>query len=454
MSIAPPDAHEPLAEPSVGEVRRIVRLAWPVVLGQLGMMLMGVVDVVIVGHLSKEALGAVALGHTWTFGTMIIALGTASGLDPVIAQAFGGGRREDAGLALVRGAVLLGLFSVPVMLAHWWAEPGLRLLGQPEVLVPMAADYVRVLTFSVPPMLAFSLLRQFLQGAGRMRPAAVAVVVTNVVNAALCYGLVYGELGLPELGAVGAGWATLAARCLMPVLLFAMGFDLVRACWPGLARAFDVGALVRLARIGVPVGVQVAMEVWAFTGTTIMMGWIDETAVAAHMVALNLASISFMVPFGISAAAATRVGNLLGAGRPWTRAAWAAVAVGAGVMALSATLFFLVPHTLARMYSEDAAVVALAASLLPIAALFQLFDGTQVVCFGVLRGAGDTRLPALANLVGYWLIGLPIGGAAAFGWGWGPRGLWLGLTLGLATVAGLLLLRLRATAARGGYRVV
>jgi MATE family multidrug resistance protein len=265
--------------------------------------------------------------------------------------------------------------------------------------------------------------------------------------------LVYGHLGAPALGTVGSAYATLASRVAMVAMALLLGVDLTRACWPGWKGTFALAPMLRIAAIGIPVGLQVAMEVWAFTGTTLMMGWVGTTAVAAHMIALNLSSISFMVPFGISAAAATRVGNLLGAGQRWTHAGWTAVGVGAGVMALSACGFTLFPGWLAGLYTTDAAVIALTSTLLPLAAVFQLFDGTQVVAFGVLRGAGDTRVPALANLVGYWFLGLPVGTWLAFHEGWGPYGLWTGLTLGLATVAVLLLWRLRATARRGGYRV-
>jgi MATE family multidrug resistance protein len=450
VSLAVPVASE---TPSA-ELRRLVALAWPVVLGQLGIMAMTVVDVMVVGHLGEDALGSVALGHTWTFGVSIVAMGTASGLDPLIAQAFGAGDRRGAGLALLRGLVLVTLLAIPTTALHLVAEPGLRLMGQPEDLLPVTGQYCAILAGSVLPMLWFGVLRQFLQGAGQMRPAAVTVGVANVVNLVLCWGLVYGKLGLPELGAAGAGWATFTSRWFMLLLLAFAGSDLVRRCWPGWRDAFDLAALGRAARIGLPVGLQVGMEVWAFTGTTLLVGLFGKTAVGAHMVALNLSSVSFMFPFGISAAAATRVGNLLGAGQPWGRAAWTAVGLGAGVMTVSALLFASFPAFLAGLYTDEAPVILLAATLLPVAAIFQLFDGTQAVCFGVLRGAGDTRVPALANLVGYYLVGIPVGATLAFRAGWGPMGLWVGLVLGLGIVASLLVIRLRWTVARGGFRVV
>lgn len=443
-----------LGGPVIGEVRRLVELAWPAVVGQLGWMLMGVVDTLMVGHYSEDALAGVGLGHTWAFGTSILALGTAQGLDPMFAQAFGAEDPRTAGRALAGGFAVVGLIMIPVAVAHEFAGAGLRLLGQPAELPPIADAYCRVLVWSLPALMIFALVRGILQARGRMFPGAVAVIVANVANLALNVALVYGKFGFPELGAVGSAWATAISRVIMAAVLVWIGRDTLAGCAIDVRDAFRPAVVWSLAAISVPVGFQVGLEVWAFTGTTLLMGAFGKTAVAAHMVALNLSSVSFMVPFGISAAAASRVGNELGAGRPWARAAWTAVACGASVMSLSAMLFLAIPGTLASLYSPDAGVIALASSLLPIAALFQLFDGTQAVAFGVLRGAGDTRMPALFNVIGYYLLGLPLGVVLAHQAGLGPRGLWLGLTVGLCTVACLLLLRLRSTAARGGFRVV
>lgn len=434
------------------ELREIVALAWPAVASQLGMMLMGVVDLLLVGRLGEDAMAAVGLGHTWTFGVAIVVLGTASGLDPLLAQAFGAGDRRGAGRTFVRGAALLLTMAVPVIALHFAAAPGLRALSQPAGAIPLADTYCRLLAPGVPAMVLFNLVRQTLQADGRMMPAAIAVVVGNVFNAIVGYVLVYGAFGAPKLGVAGVGIATAAGRWVMLLALVWAGRDLLREIWP---REWVLGraALVQLLTVGLPVGFQVGLEVWAFTAATLLVGAFGSTAAAAHIVSLNLASMSFMVPFGISAAAATRVGNLLGAGHPWQRAGWTALGLGVAVMTLSATVFASFPAPLARLYApSDPQVVALAAQLLPIAAFFQLFDGTQVVCFGVLRGAGDTRVPALANVVGYYLIGLPVGAWLAHS-GLGPRGVWMGLVLGLAVVAGLLVWRLRWTAARGGYRV-
>lgn len=436
------------------ETWTLLRLAWPVVLGQLGWMAMGLVDTVMVGHLGVGPLAAVAVGNSLSFGVVVVAQGTVSGFDPLMAQAFGAGRPRDAGRAALRGALLLLLLAVPILAVHVAAPAVLQLLGQPPVVVEDGGAYVRVVGLSVLPLLWFLLVRQLMQARGLMWPATVVVVAANLVNLLGNWLLLEGRWGLPALGAEGCAWATVVARTVMLVGLHLLVVGPLRESWPGLAGVIDLGRLRRLATVSLPVGLQLAAEVWAFVFTAFMMGWLGELAVASHAVAVNLAAVSFMVPLGISAAAATRVGNLLGAGEAWSRAAWSAVGLGVAVMSLSALLFLTFPMSLAGLFSDEDAVVLGAAALLPLAAAFQLFDGAQVVLFGVLRGAGDTRMPLVVNLIGWWSLGIPAGAVLAFGLGLGTRGLWVGLVIGLASVAVLLTLRLRSTIRRGGYRVV
>ena len=206
-------------------------------------------------------------------------------------------------------------------------------------------------------------------------------------------------------------------------------------------------------RLGLALGFQFGFEVWAFHAAGFMMGRLGAIPFAAHAIAINLATISFMVPSGIGAAAATRVGQLVGAGEEWKQSAWVAVGLGALVMTIPAAAFVLGARGLTRFYSVDPGVLAVAVAILPLAGAFQLFDGVQAVAFGVLRGAGDTRVPAIANVVGYWIIGLPAGCLLAFSLGWSARGVWSGLVLGLAAVAGLLLARIVVLAKRGVRRL-
>ena len=434
------------------EVRVLATLAWPPVLGQLAWMGMRVVDIVMVGHLGAEPLAAVSLAHTWSFAFTVLLLGAAHGLDPSLTQAFGAGDRRGAGLAFARGCVLLGVAGLLVTGAHALAGPGLRLMGQPADLLPLAHEIALVLGAAVLPTLGFYLLRQFLQADGRMQPAMWVMAAGNVANLALNAALIHGYWGAPVLGTVGVAWATLGCQLLMTAALLAIAWPELQRCRPT-EPVLRAEPLIRLAGDAVPVGLQTGLEVWAFQAATLMMGWLGATAVAAHTVALNLASVSFMVPFGMSAAAATRVGNLLGAGQDWQRAGWVAIGCGTAVMLVGASLFTLLPEPLARLYTDDTAVIAVAATLLPVAGAFQLFDGAQVVSFGVLRGAGDVRFPPLINLVGWWGIALPAGWLLAFRLGWGERGVWAGLVIGLGLVAASLLVRVRVTGRRGGRRV-
>jgi multidrug resistance protein, MATE family len=266
------------------------------------------------------------------------------------------------------------------------------------------------------------------------------VLIANLLNVAANWALIHGHLGLPALGLTGAGIATGLTRSLMLVMLalFTFRAGLHRGAWQPWSRAaVDRAGVAAIVRLGVPVGVQLGLEVWAFQAATLLAGWLGEAELAAHTIVLNVASLSFMVPLGIAMAAVTRVGNLLGAGDPRAaqRAAWVALAMGAAVMGASAVTFVLLRDVLPGFYNRDAAVLALAAGILPVAAAFQMFDGTQVVGGGVLRGMGRTRPAAWFNLVGYYLLGLPVAYALAFRSGWGLAGIWWGLTLGLAVVA-------------------
>lgn len=425
------------------EAQRLAELAWPVVLGQLGIVMLGVVDVLMLGRLGQDAIGAVGIGNTWSFGVLIVGLGTAMGLDPLVAQAYGAGRVEDAGVALVRGCVVLAALAVPIVALHLLAGPLLLALDQPPHLVQDAAAYCAIIAISVPSFLGFAVVRQFLQGSGTMRPAMWVLLVGNVVNVVLDDALIFGRLGLPAMGVTGAAWATVVVRWGMFGMLVAVGWPLLRQAWPSVpSAALTRGALVAVAAIAIPTGFQVALEVWAFTAASLFAGSLGDTAVAAHTVALSISSVLFMVPLGLGAASATRIGNLVGAGATWTGASRAALVVTLAVMVASAFLLLALPGPLVRLYTDDPPVVALAVTLLPIAAAFQVFDGLQAVAFGLLRGLGDTRLPALFNVVGHWMLGLPVGAWLAFVGGFGLTGLWIGLSVGLGAVSAMLLTRL------------
>jgi MATE family multidrug resistance protein len=436
------------------EAARLIRLALPVVVAYLGTVAMGTVDAMMVGRLGAGALAAVTLANTWNFGIVIVALGAARALDPVVAQAHGAGDRRTVGSGLSLGLAMAALLALPIVALFSFAEPTLGLFGQPRELLAPAGAYCRALMWGVPGLLAFAVCRQFTQALGVMRPGTIAVLLANLVNAGLNWVLIYGKLGAPALGVLGSGYATAAAQWFMLGALLFFGRESFRGHWLGWRARLAWAALGRVLGIGLALGFQVGLEVWAFLAAGLMIGRLGAVPLAAHAIAMNLSTVSFMVPNALAAASATRVGHLYGAGLHWARTARVAVGLAVLFMVLPAAVFLVVPAALAGLYTPDARVIALAATLLPLAGAFQVFDGTQVVSFGVLRGVGDVHLPTTANLVGYWLIGLPVGWALAFRAGWGAPGIWTGLVLALASVAALLTLRIARVARGGGSRVL
>jgi MATE family multidrug resistance protein len=435
----------------------MVQLALPIVVVQLGQMLMGVADTVMVGRVSAEAIAAVALGNLYFFGAAIFGMGALMALDPVVAQAVGAGDAVAVARGVQRGLILsiaLSLVATALLLP---ARPVLGLLHQPTEVADVAAAYARIEAVAIVPFYAFGALRQSLQAMKRIAPIVGTMVVANLANVGLNYLWIYGNLGFPALGAVGSAWATVVSRWLMLLLLLAVAWRTLRPqLLPPRREALAWAPLRRMVALGAPIGVQYELEYGVFAVVGIMMGWMGTAQLAGHQVALNLASLAFMVPLGVSAAAAVLVGHAVGRGdsAEARRAAAAGLVCGVGFMAASALVMLAMPRFLAGVYTTDAGVAALAASLIPIAGVFQVFDGIQVVSIGILRGVADTRAPMVVNILGFWLVGLPVSAALGFGAGAGPRGLWWGLTVGLVLVAAVLLWRVRRRLAGELRRVV
>jgi MATE family multidrug resistance protein len=371
-------------------------------------------------------------------------MGVLLALDPVISQAVGAADEEGVARAVQRGSVLaLGLSSVAILL-FLPARPVLEWLRQPADVVPIAASYALASIPGVFPFYLYMVLRQTLQSLGRVAPVVGAVVLGNFANAFFNWILIYGNLGAPALGAVGAAWASSLARTLMTAGLLAVAWRVLRPfARPFRPEVLRPRPLWRMIRIGAPIGVQLQLEFGAFAVIGVCMGVIGTVAMASHQVALNLASLTFMVPLGVAQASSVLVGRAIGRGDPGgaRRAAGAGLLVAAGFMSLTAVVLLSLPDLLARVYTPDPEVAALAALLLPVAGVFQVFDGLQVVATAVLRGTGDTRLPMLLHVAGFWVVGLPISLIVGFSLGVGPVGLWGGLAAGLGVVAALLLIR-------------
>lgn len=426
------------------EMPPMARLAGPVVLAELGWMAMGIVDTMFVGRLNAEALGAVSLGHAVFFVSAIAGLGLLLGLDTVISQAFGSGKLDECRKWLRHGIYLAILVSPPLMLLVWLLSNRLDQIGIDPDVRPGAALYAQIVTYSLPPLMLYMAFRRYLQAQDRTRAIVFALVSANLINLLVNWLLIFGNLGFPRLGVAGAAWATVFSRIWMALVLLLeilridrkLGPSAWRGGWRPERRRFR-----SLITLGLPAATQLLLEMGAFATATMLIGRLAPASLAAHHLALTAASLTFMVPLGISSAGAVRVGQAIGRKDPRGagRAGWSALGLGTAFMAVAACVFVLLPRAILSAFTDQADVIATGVTLLWLAAIFQLFDGVQVISTGILRGSGDTRTPMLANLAAHWAIGLPIGAFLCFRLNVGVLGMWVGLSIGLIFV-GLVLL--------------
>jgi MATE family multidrug resistance protein len=417
------------------------------------MMTMGVVDTMMVARIGVAELAAVAIATSWAWSSSSLFQGVVQGMDPLVSQAHGAGDGESAALALQRGLIIAMAGSIPLMVLWVFTGPALLLFGQDETVADLAQSYMMA---RLPSAIGFNLfvaLRQYFAGRTIMRPAMWVMLIGNLFNVFLNWALIFGHLGMPALGLEGAGFATGITNVFLPLALWfwCSRFGLFEGAWRRWDRlSFDAVGLRRYLKLGIPVGFQLALEANAFTVGMIMIGWIGVVELAAHQVVINMASFTFMLPLGISIGASVRIGNLIGARRHerLREACRTAFAMGGGIMAIAAFCFVVFRNVLPRFYLEDAAVVALAATLLPIAGAFQIADGIQVVGGGLMRGMGRPKAGAIVNLVGFYVVGLPLGWFLAFPMNLGVVGIWWGLAAGLAGVAIMLYVWVLRTAAR------
>ena len=422
----------------------MLALAVPVVAAELGWVAMGTVDTMMVGRVSAEAIGAVSLGTALFLAVAIFGMGLLLGLDTLVSQAFGAGRIDDCHRCFFQG-VYLSLALAPVlMLVVYLLVHMLGAWGTDPEVAALTVPYVEKVTWSLLPLLLYASFRRYLQAMGLVQPVMFVLITANVVNAIVNWLLIFGNWGAPTLGVVGAGWATFISRSYMAggLFLYILYNDHRRRTGLfSVSFAFDPSRMRELLTLGFPAAAQITLELGVFAVATALAGRLDSVSLAAHQIALTAASITFMVPLGVSSAGAVRVGQALGRGEPRAagQAGWMALILGAGFMALSALCFLSFRSQILRAFTSDEAVLTAGVSLLFVAAFFQLFDGIQVVATGILRGAGDTRTPMLSNLVGHWFLGLPIGVTLCFILDWGVVGLWIGLSIGLIGVGIVLL---------------
>jgi MATE family multidrug resistance protein len=423
-----------------------IQLAYPVIIGQLGIIMMGVVDSLMVGHLGAAPLAAASLGSGLAFILLIIGIGVSLAVTPLVAIAVGANKYEDCGVYFRQSLLVNSVLALIIALAVFFAADMLKYFNQPLEVQIQAESYMKIIGFSALPLMLFQTYKQFIEGFSIMRPAMIIAILANVINAIANWILIFGKLGFPALGLDGAGWATFASRLFMALVL--MGFVMNNKFF----REYDVTfhfksinwtVIKKLLSLGLPSGFQYFFEVGAFSFAVVMVGWLGTKQLAAHQIAINLASISFMAVLGISVAGSIRVGNAVGKKdiAETRRAGFTASLLGASIMSLSGIIFIFFRKFLPTLYVNDEVVISYASSLLIIAALFQISDGIQAVGIGILRGLTDVKIPTAITFIAYWIVGLPVGYLLGFTFNLGVQGVWIGLLLGLTTSAILLTLR-------------
>jgi multidrug resistance protein, MATE family len=450
------DMSGPLANPprppseSFDEFRRVCRIAWPVVLTYLGFMSMGFVDLLCVGRVSAAALGAVGIGTAVFSWLMVFGIGLLQGLDYLIAHAWGAGNPEDCHRTWIQGIWLSLGVGTPLIFCLLFIAQHLDALGIQAEVIPPARAYLSILSWSLPSIFLFTTCRQYLTAVGITKTALYVQIGANLLNLLVNWLLVFehtwGHWNLPALGAAGSAYATLIARTFSFFAMFAFLWDWDRRNHRHILRIpirLDLERMRKLTRLGLPSAFQMVFEVGAFATATTFAARLVPEALAAHQIVLNIASMTFMVPLGLSSATAVLVGQEVGRADVGAarRTGWHGLGLGLSFMALSSLTLLSLPSVILRCYTADVQVIAFASQILVIAAFFQISDGAQTVATGALRGLGDTRSPMLANLFGHWIVGLPLGVYLCFTKNWGISGLWSGLSTGLTLVAVILVFR-------------
>ncbi|WP_235689723.1 MATE family efflux transporter [Fulvivirga lutea] len=424
----------------IEHLKKNFHLAYPVMLSQLGHMMVNVADSVMVGHLGAVPLAGASLANVIFHLLLMFGIGVSYAITPLVAAADGEGNVSKSAVYL-KHAIIINLITGLILFAIVAiAGPGLKYLDQPMEVVDMALPYLNIVTLSLVPLMIFQTFRQFAEGLSDTKMAMIIVIGSNLLNVILNYILIYGKLGFDAYGLIGAGYASFIARIILASWMvlyvyhgkkyqpFRLGFKLGN---------YSKNIFRNMLGLGLPAGIQFIFEVGAFGFAVIMIGWIGTEALAAHQIAINMAAISYMMASGLSAAATVRIGNQLGLKDIPTLRAAAFTLYGMVIlfMGICATVFIVGRFYLPSLYIEDTAVIELAAGLLIIAGFFQISDGIQVLSLGALRGLADVKIPTAMTFIAYWVLGLPIGYLLAFHYQMGASGVWYGLLIGLSIVA-------------------
>ena len=429
-------------------IKQSWKLAYPVMLSQLSHVMVGVTDSIMVGHVGATSLAASSLANVIFNLLMLFGIGVSYAITPLVATADGENDPTKVSDVLRHGLFIAFINGLVLIVVVLLCRPLLYYIDQPEEVVQLAIPYLSILAFSLLPLLIFQSCRQFAEGLSNTRIAMIIMLGSVVLNVLLNYILIYGHIGFPALGLNGAGWGSLTSRIMMMFAIlgyiyFGKQFSIYRA---GLAIGnYSTKLFKRILNIGIPAGMQFIFEVAAFDFSAIMMGWLGTNALAAHQIAINLATISYMTTSGLASAATIRVSNELGK-RDFKKlkdVAYTLILLALAFMTLWAIIFIMGRNVLPTIYIDNVDVISIAAPLIVIAGFFQLSDGVQVVFIGALRGLQDVKMPTVFIFFAYWIIGLPLGYYLGFKAGFGSVGIWYGLLTGLTVTAIAMFIRFR-----------
>jgi MATE family multidrug resistance protein len=438
-----------------GEIAAAFALAWPIVLTNVAVNFMTTTDIVFLGHYSPEALAAGALGFNSYTPAFLFSIGLVGAAAPLAAAKLGADRRDYAGVRKVGHQALLSALALalPFWVLLWNVAAILKAFGEPPALADLAGEYMHGLQWALLPALLYAAARAVLSALNRVRAVLVAGLIAVACNALFNYALVFGHFGLPALGVFGSGLSTTLSQTLMFALLLAYSWidpklrphRLIWSAW-----RFDAPEFVALWKLGAPIGALIMMEVGTFAASALAMGLLGAAQVEAHAIALNIAATAFMIPLGLGMAATVRVGHFYGARNAAAarRAGWTIFGLTAAFAAVTALTMAAAPRLLISAFIDldaprNAATLAYALAFVRVAAVFQLADGAQAALSNMLRGVQDSRVPMALALVGYWLIGAPVGVGLGFFTPLGGTGLWIGLAVGLSAVSLMLFARWR-----------
>ncbi|MFZ1288882.1 MAG: MATE family efflux transporter [Melioribacteraceae bacterium] len=427
-------------------LKETIKLAVPVSIGQLGHIMLGVVDSFMVGRLGAEPLAAAALANGLFFLIMVLGIGMSHAITVLVAIAKGENKHKYCGVILRQALILNISFSIILTILVIVAANLIDHLNQEQAVAELTKSYLTILAISILPFMIFQTYRQFVEGLSNTKPPMYIAIIANVVNFIGNWILIYGNLGFPALGLNGAGFATLITRIFMAVTM--MTFVLVSVRYKEYDtklnfKIIELKVIKKIFNIGFPSGIMYSLEVGAFAFAAVIIGWLGSVSLAAHQIAINLASISYMVVLGIASAATIRVGNALGRKDLLNvkRAGFSAIFLGMCFMGSAGILFVIFNNVLPTFYIKDLEVIKVASSLIIIAAFFQLSDGVQAVGMGALKGLADVKIPMVITLIAYWIIALPAGYYFAFILKYNIIGIWIGLSIGLTVAASLFVFR-------------